>query len=397
MAAVIRFLPDTLSDALLRPIAMAAPDAGVYVEIMAPDARFAFIAALVLIWVALAWRRKWRVSPVMALLIFVSAEFAVWLVTSGNGRYFVPVLLAAGPLCIALMHRWPSTKGFSGVVAAGVVGVQAFIVYQNNPWHSWQLAPWSNAPFFEVILDEEALTQPATYVTATSISYSLIAPKFPTASRWVNISSQPDPDNSADGRRVQGLLAASKSVRLLIPSVPDHVTSMGYPSEQIVKVINGMLAGQRLALQEATKCRLLPSKGLASRAFREVAAIKPETLAKFGFWVCPLQYPVSRERPVVIEGDPRINRTFEAIEKACPRLFPSGEALTSRADGGFMRGYSSADMKLYVFDDGSVFYKYWRAINPTLIGTGDAVLAEGFKMDCNAIRGRSGLPWNRQL
>ncbi len=27
----------------------------------------------------------------------------------------------------------------------------------------------------------------------------------------------------------------------------------------------------------------------------------------------------------------------------------------------------------------------------------DAVLAEGFAMDCNTIRGRSGLPWNRQL
>lgn len=397
MAIVIRFIPDTWVDALLRPIAMAAPDAGVYVEIMAPDARFAVIVALVLIWVALAWRRKWRLSPALALLMFVSAAFVVWLATSGNGRYFIPVLLAAGPLCIALIQGLPSTKGFSGVIAAGVVCVQAFIVYQNNPWHSWQLAPWSNAPFFEVTLDGEALTQPATYVTATSISYSLIASKFPAASRWVNISSQPDPDNSVDGRRVQALLAASKSVRLLIPSVPDYVTSSGLPNEAIVKVINGMLGRQRLALQNSAECRLLPSRGLASEAFRDVTAIKPATLAKIGFWVCPLQYPVNSAKPALNEGSPRINKAFDTIENACPRLFPPGEALTTRTDGAYMRGYSSADMKLYVLDDGTVFYKYWRAINPMLIGSVDAVLAKGFKMDCDTIRGRSGLPWNREI
>jgi hypothetical protein len=397
VASVIRFLPDTWSDAVLRPIAMAAPDAGVYVEIMAPDVRFAVIAVLVLIWIGLAWRRRWRLSPAIALLMFMFAAFLVWISTSGNGRYFIPGLLAAGPLSIALIHRLPSTRSFSCAVAAIVVALQGFMVWQNNPWHSWQLAPWTQAPFFEVALDKEALTKPATYVTATSISYSLIASRFPAASRWVNISSQPDPDRSADGRRVQALLSASPSLRLLIPSVPDHVTSMGAPDDAITKVINGMIGRQRLALQDAAQCRLLPSRGLASESFRDVAAIKPQTLAKVGFWDCPLQYPVVQAKPVVNEGSPSVNRAFETVEKACPRLFPPGEALTSRTDGGYMRGYSSADMKLYVLDDGSVYYKYWRAMNPTLIGSTGAVLAESFKMDCNTVHGRSGLPWNRQL
>jgi hypothetical protein len=397
MASMIRFLPDTWADAVLRPLAMAAPDAGVYVEIMAPDARFSIVAALVLVWVALAWRDKWRLTPTLALLLFVVASFAVWLVTSGNGRYFIPVLLAAGPVCIALIHGLPTTKAFTAVLAAGVLGLQGFMIYQNNPWHSWQLAPWSDGEFFQVTLDEEALRQPATYVTATSISYSLVASRFPAASRWVNISSQPDPDRSPEGRRVQAMLAGSKSVRLLIPSVPDQVDAGGLPSAAIVKVINGMVRPQRLALEEPAKCRLLPSRGIASEAFRDVTAINPATLAKVGFWVCPLRYPVALAKAVVSEGSPRINNAFEAVEKACPRFFPPGEALTSKIDGGFIRGYSSADMKLYVLDDGGVFYKYWRALNPTLIGSIDAVLAEQFKMDCDTIRGRSGLPWNREI
>ena len=394
---MIRFLPDTWRDAILRPIAMAAPDAGVYVEIMAPDIRFSVIAILILIWIALAWRVKWRLSSVTVMTVFLSAAFVIWLATTGNGRYFIPMLLVAGPLCIALIYRLPATRGFRVVIAVGVVGVQTFVIYQNNPWHWWGLVPWNDAPFFEVTLDQEALSKPSTYVTVTSISYSLIAPKFPATSRWINISSGPDSEKTAEGRKVQAMLAASNSLTLLIPSMPDYMDSKGHPNESITKVINSMLGVQRLALKETNDCRLLPSRGLAKQAFRNVDSIEIETLEKFGFWVCPLQYPVNPPAFAMNAGSSKANRVFETVEKACPRFFKPGEALTSKIDGGFMRGYSSADMKLYVFDDGSVLYKYWRALNPILIGTADAVLAEGFAMDCNTIRGRSGLPWNRQL
>ena len=40
---MIRFLPDTWLDALLRPVAMAMPDGWIYVETMAPDLRFVFV------------------------------------------------------------------------------------------------------------------------------------------------------------------------------------------------------------------------------------------------------------------------------------------------------------------------------------------------------------------
>ena len=40
---------------------------------------------------------------------------------------------------------------------------------------------------------------------------------------------------------------------------------------------------------------------------------------------------------------------------------------------------------------------FWRALNPENIGTLGSVSAPGFKMDCNTIRGRSGLPWERKL
>lgn len=391
---MIRFLPDTWRDAILRPLAMAAPDAGVYVEIMAPDIRFTAIVALALIWAAFALREKRQFTPLLALTVFAVAAFVVWLATTGNGRYFIPMLLVAGPLCVALIYRLPATRVFRLVLAVGVVGIQTFVVYQNNPWHWWGLAPWANEPFFEISLDEEALSKPSTYVTVTSISYSLVAPLFPQTSRWVNISSQPNTDTAA-GRKVQALLASSESLMLLIPSMPDYMTSDKRPTPAIKNVINSMLGPQRLALKEPETCRLLPSRGLATQAFRDVNLITAKTLSKFGFWACPLQYPI--EIPTLLMDDvtSKADSVFQVIEKKCPRFFRPGETFTSKVNGGLMRGYNSADMKLYVLDDGSVFYKYWRALNPGLIGTVDAVLAQGFTMDCNNLRGRSGLPWER--
>lgn len=393
---MIRFLPDTWRDALWRPVAMAAPDAGVYVEIMAPDIRFALLCML-LLWALVAWRTRRRLTPVALLIVFSVSAFAVWLLTTGNGRYFIPILLAVGPLCIALIYRLPFTRNLRLFAAATVLALQSFVLMESNPWRWWGLAPWTNAPFFQIELDPQAATVPATYVTATSISYSLVAPKFPPQSRWVNISSQPDPDKNPDGKRLQAVLASSTSLQLLIPSMPDHMRPGGQPNDALTKVINELLNRQKLALADPLRCRLLPSRGLASQAFRSLDAVQPKVLAKMGFWVCPLRYPVPVNDLGAGEGSARVNHAFEVVEKICPRFFPPGQARTGKMEGGFVRGYSDADMKLYAFDDEKVFYRYWRALNPVFIGTINQLLANEIEMDCTAIRGRSGLPWERQL
>lgn len=397
---MIRFLPDTWRDAVMRPIAMAAPDGGVYAEIMAPDLRFAAIMVLVAV-LACLWltgrSRRWG-SPLLPLLLWTVAAFAVWLATTGNGRYFIPVLLLAGPLCIALVYRLPGTAAFRLAAAGLIVALQGIALYNNDPRGSWGLAPWSDHGFFQVSLDEEARTQPATYVTITNISYSLIAPRFHPQSRWMNISSLPDASvPSPDVLRAKKLLDASTSVKLLIPVVPDYMTAQREPTEALRTTINSMLGAQRLALARSSDCRFQPSLGLASEAVRDLKGAKPETLAKFGFWICPLQYPVVVEAKPEVTVDDAVRRALEAVENRCPRFFAPGQSGAARLEGGWLRVYPQADIKLYVLDDGQIFYKYWRALNPMLIGKVADVVRSDFTMDCNAIRGRSGLPWEREI
>lgn len=393
---MIRFQPDNFREALLRPLAMAAPDAGVYAEIAAPDLRFAAVVILTFISAVVARRIEWKKSPILPLLGYVIVCFALWLFTTGNGRYFIGMLLVVGPLCIALVHWLPFKRNVRAVIAMGLVVLQAILVYDTEPWRMWGLAQWNEEPFFQISLDQQAMMEPATYVTATAISYSLVAPRFPAIARWVNISGQRDPED-VNGRRVQATLVASSSIQLLIPSMPDHMTPSRQPSAAIAQEINGMIGWQKLALQDPPKCRLLPSRGLATQAFKDVTLVKPETLAKFGFWICPLQFPVEAPPVDRVEGSALVNSALDFVEKACPRLFPAVEAKTRAIVNGFVRNYSSTDMKLYVLEGEQVHYKYWRALNPELIGSVSEIVAPSFRMSCDSIRGRSGLPWERKL
>lgn len=375
---------------------MAAPDAGVYVEFMAPDLRFAVIVVLVVAWLAMTLRVRKRLTPLVALLLFVVCAFAVWLATTGNGRYFIPMLLAAGPLCIALICQLPARKSVRTILATLVVAAQGIVVYDNNPWHWWGLAPWNNAPFFEVSLDHEARAVPSTYVTVTPISYSIVAPYFPPTSRWINLSSQPDAaEKTPDVLRVQAILSQSKSLKLLIPSQPGHMTLQGLPNELIQLTINDLLLPQRLALKVPFECRLLQSNGLASQALRPETSL--EAVAKFGFWVCSLQYPVEVPALPVAVAPSEIRRIFDTVEATCPRFFQTGQTSVARVEGGWLRVYPQADLRLYVMDSGHVVYKYWRTLNSVLMGTVEQFSQEGFAVNCKVIRGRSGMPWEREI
>jgi hypothetical protein len=274
--------------------------------------------------------------------------------------------------------------------------LQGWVVYNNDPWHWWGLGKWGDTPYFELELDEQARTQPATYVTVSNISYSLVAPKFPRHSRWVNISSLPDAGGGgAENLRMQTLLAQSKSIKLFVPSRPEFMTKEGLPNPDLQAVINHMLISQRLALAVPLDCRLLRSRGLARTALKDVEKTPAEQVDKIGFWICSLSYPLPSPPPEK-GGDAEVNAIFGLIEKHCPRFYEPGQTTAARVDGGWLRVYPQADIRLYVMDSGNVYYKYWRALNPVLLGRTDELRA-GKQADCTDIRGRSGLPWERGI
>ena len=79
-------------------------------------------------------------------------------------------------------------------------------------------------------------------------------------------------------------------------------------------------------------------------------------------------------------------------------MFPAGgDGEPLRIPNGAVRSYLQSEMKAYVYDDGQVFYKYYRALNPVPVGRAADVVGGRARVDCSAIRGRSGLPWEREI
>ena len=398
---MIRFLPDTWRDALLRPLAMAAPDGGVYIEIMAPDFRFMFIIVLgAMLAVMLLWRQRSTATfkPATILLMGTAMAFVPWMLSTGNGRYLIPFLLAAGPLCLALVYLLPLTRGFRLAIATCLIAVQGFAVYDASPLRSWGLTEWRSPPFFQIDLPQDMSTQPGTYLTLSGISYSLIAPLFPPASHWMSVNSAPDDrDQTPAGRRTHAFLSSGNPLTLIAPSIPDYATLQGLPDAEAVRSINVILAEHRLSISDPNACRLLQSKGMAAMAGQYLENGSRKTFSLFGFWACPLSYAVDATSTSPEIAKNHFDAVFEKIETLCPRFFRRGEAKTRVINGGEMRNYGESDIKVYVLDDGAVLYKYYRAYNVQFIGTVDDVMNGKAKMDCNKIHGRAGLPWEREI
>lgn len=398
---MIRFQPDTLRDAVLRPVAMAAPDAGVYMEIMAPDLRYVALILLTAATLLVAMRRPRAPRPVWLLLAFVWLSFAPWLVTTGNGRYFMPVLLATGPLCVGLLYHLPLTQGFRVALATLLLVVQATAVGLSDPRGSWGLAAWLD-DYMDAEFPPDERSTPSAYILVSGISYSLVAPMFHPDSRWIGLASMSgDLEGSADDQRAQRALAKAQRdglpMKVLLPTLPDYMTRDRQPNTDLRAEVERLLGPQQLGLAPGD-CRVVASRTLASSAYRDLAKAEPEVLPKIGFWICPLKYPVPwRTHEAPPEDTVRVDPVFEKLEASCPRLFRAGEAKTVRIPDGFRRTYGSSDTKAYVMDNGEVWFVYWRALNGNRVGRIDEVLARSFAVDCTQVRGRSGLPWERVL
>ena len=395
---MIRFQPDSLLQGLTRYFDMAAPDANVYVEIAAPDIRFAAIALLALAAAAFfAARRRlgpgWE--PTLALLLVLFGSTAIWLYTTGNGRYFMPMIVCAGPIAVGLLCLLPITRGFKALLALLLVAGQAFVLAQQPPWNSWTLLHWDKAPYFAVNLGpEETQAPPTTYASLSFITYSLIAPQFPAQSRWINL-----PAGSGTPRDEQWIAsylreaAAAGPVKLLAPSLPWATQADGQPTPAIIEAFDKLIARRNLRITGA--CRHLVSPGLVRIADREKST--DATGAKqppLGFWSCPVAYDPQTVQELRQETPPEdVQAVFRKLGDLCPRFFPHHESSILHLPEGWTRHYAASETRVYVMDSGEVWYKFWRSFNPEFVGRADALLAGKVALDCGRIRGSDGA-WN---
>jgi len=400
---MIRFIPDSFWEALLRPFSMFFPDGGIYVEIMAPDGRFAlFVLMFFLLWM-LGRRnvlKQAQVHVMLALALLVGLSFIPWLITSGNGRYFMYCLFVVGPLLVMCIRALPTTAEFRLTLIFLVLSLQGYLLCLTVPWNNWNFFPWSRGPVFKVAWPEIA-TKPnkRVFVTVSSLSYSIIAPQMDPSTQWIGLLSlDRREDRIGLFEKAKRKLADAERIDLIMPTIPDHADRDGLPDPSMRLSINDMVAPFQLVLtEESNSCYLLPISQPLEK--NDMVSLNDQSLKApvFSFWQCHLKIDhmqsisSQKEIPEIVET--ALNR----LELTCPRFFRAGESSTMPLNDGGLRNYPGSDMKIYAIPQSGVFYKYYRSYQITRVGSVEDVAAGDFVLDCQKLRGRAGLPWERQI
>lgn len=380
---MIRFQPDTLSQALMRFFNMAAPDSNVYMEIPAPDLRFAAIAVLALL-AAVLWRKlPPERNATFALVATLLLSAAIWLATTGNGRYFMAMLVCAGPIAIALICLLPVTRAFKALLAVLLVAGQVFVVAQQPPWSNWSMLKWKDGSYFAIELGpEQRQAGPTTYASLSLLTYSLIAPQFPAHARWINLYTSSG--TAQDEERTDAFLrraVAEGPVKLLAPSMAWASLPDGRPTPEMVAALNRLAAQRNLRIDGS--CSYINSPGLVQM----IESQGRDEQARVGFWTCPVAYQpglaqATRATPV----PPQVRQAYDRLGELCPRFFPPGETSLRRLHDGWVRAYPHSQTRVYVMDNGEVWYHFWRALNPVLVGKTADLLAGEVQLDCLGVR-----------
>ena len=383
---MLRFLPDSWIEGLLRPFVMIDPQAGIYLEETAPDWRF----AIFIVFMAVAWctggRRAIVDSGLGRMALAQLVLLYVWTFSIGNGRYFMAGLLLIGPLLVAAWRLLPGSVGFRWVLLLGVLLLQAAVIRNDYAPNKWGLSRWVRGPGID-IEDAPIRHQPATFITSTGISYSILVPRFHPQSRWANVVGQVhmSPTMHEYSRLVE-LLQADRPKYLVIPITAAHLLADRQPAAEVRRTYGNLMRPYGLSLDN-TPCVVLRSS-LSAGPFAQDSV-------DAGFWVCRMRYDDLQRQadlpaPGVTDG---VQDVFAAIEERCPRFFLPGSGSDLRVDDSVVRHYRSSDTRVTVTDAGTVFFRYFRSLNPTFVGSVDAVRAGQFQLPCDKLPGRYRLPW----
>lgn len=400
---MIRFIPDSLWEALLRPFAMFFPNGGIYVEIMAPDGRFAlFVLMFFLLWMFGRQNvlKQPQIHVMLALTLLVVLSFIPWLITSGNGRYFMYCLFVVGPLLVMCIRALPTSVEFRLTLIFLALSMQGYLLCLTVPWDNWNFFQWSRAPVFKVVWPEIA-TKPdhRVFVTVSSLSYSILAPQMDASTQWIGLLSL-DRREERVGlfEKAKKKLANAERIDLILPTIPDQMDRDSLPNQAMRLSINDMVAPFQLELtEEPENCYFLPISQLSDKGGDSSLNNRSSKASIFSFWQCHLRIAYKQSNFSRQEIPQIIEVALNQLERICPRFFRAGESSTMPLQGGGLRNYPGSDMKIYAIPQSGVFYKYYRSYQITRVGSVEDVAAGDFKLDCQQLRGRAGLPWERQI
>lgn len=359
-----RFLPDSLTEALWRPFAMADPVNLVHIEFSAPDIRYAVLIVLIFLF-ALGWAlRQFRrmrgptrpmrldIAAMDRSLVALGSGFVLawilWLTTSANSRYFLPMASVASVLIAAFLHRlFSSRPKVFGYVIATLVSLQAIQLWFGAEYR-WNATPWGG-PWLDISVPTPLRTEPNLYLTVGIQSNSFIAPFLAPGSGLVNFSGgyALGPDGPGGDRVVALIARYAPNLRVLVAGsrlYPD--TGVHMPNRE---GLDGVLERFRLRI-DPSDCQAISVHGVPDEVkivFRSVKVAPNETPGTMYLLSCRV-VPSNVDQSPILARQREVDLVLNRVEDACPKLFQPKRPLTEHAGSRWMRLYVNTDLKVWV-------------------------------------------------
>jgi hypothetical protein len=381
-----RFIPDTLAEALWRPFAMLDPMQMVHNELRSPDLRYAVLVALVAALVALVLFQRLRrrfagrspqsmpAKPVgsarvlAALGCGLGADWLLWLYSSGNSRYFLPMACVAAVLIVGLLFRLfaahPKARNY---ILAAIFVVQAVQLWMGTDYR-WDARPWGG-PWLNVAVPKTLRSEPDLYLTVGMQSNSFIAPYLASGAGLINFSGSyalgPD---GANGARISALISRyTPHVRVLIRGAKVREnTERGEPRRAQVD-----MALERFDLRVDTNdCETIavtdaPSEPIpASESSTPAAQMRADATSLVSCRVIADSADHSARIARQLAADVVLDR----LEDACPKLFQPRRPVTEHRGSGWIRYYGDTDLWAWVSQGWVKMYQSQRGTFRIFIG-----------------------------
>jgi hypothetical protein len=371
-----RFIPHSFTDAFLFPLRAVLPLPWLYQELRAPDIRLLIFFVSLPIALIICWKKLKEHIPALMAIAFFVLSYVLWLFSTGNGRYGIPLFLLIGVL-VAWSFSVIFRKDLVKNLLLGVLLLQLLCVYVGGSFR------WSEENFsgdwFGYELPEKLIDRPTLYLTLDSNSYSFLAQKVHPRSSFSNLSGQLLLPNSISLKNhlsttindVSGNVRFIAMARLDPDLTKDELILPKYQGFRLmprfIYVMNARFSRFGFKVDETDCVYIEPELGFESLSTPLLVScalkVDPSVYAAFAKEVRPYDL------------------TFDAIESKCPDFFDPKISFTEKFGDLWMRRYLGSEVKMYV-SAGSVWLDFTNRILPVNLGKFEVLVHSVDSVNC---------------
>jgi hypothetical protein len=403
-AGMLRFRPVDWEEALLRPLWMASPEKAVYVDTPAPDLRFAVLTLLLTsaaVVLAIRLRSKKLATGrggrncsvyLGGLAAAMCVSWPLWLMSSGNGRYFLPMLLLVGPVIVGLAYWLTAVKRMRFYVLFPTLGLQCLAAYWGSQIR-YEPVGWSG-DWYGVEVPATLKNEPAVLLSMAVESGSLIVPSLHRASSFVNAGGQfPLTPQMPAWRFVEPILeqAARRAYVVLPVQTFTPKGDLVRPRRERVDA----LASPFGMASTSEACEEIWVRGVTTTLQIQDTSSSGDSgrfETRSALWVaCPVQ------RIAAVNPDIELKRraaddVFNRLEQQCPVLFPKPSPFTVSNGDNWTRFYNGTDVMAWMTEKEVAFYRptFYQARS---LGSPETVLRGEAQFPCNLHREPIPIRW----